>query len=154
MGKPKAKRHHLDRRVDQIAANLENGNNSPDQLYSTKQLAKLFAVSEQLVEIWRHQGEGPRWIKLGPRCIRYKRTDVLSWLNERARFKALEVARAIMTRKKKPRLLATGGAVKTSTEATHSTTPLDGQRQCGTCNLCCKIRVNKVRVELVERCAS
>jgi predicted DNA-binding transcriptional regulator AlpA len=92
MGKPKStnKRHHLDRRVRQIAADLENSNASPDQLYSTKQLAKLLAVSEAWVEICRHRGEGPRWIKLSPRCIRYKRTDVLAWLTERARF--MEVA--------------------------------------------------------------
>jgi predicted DNA-binding transcriptional regulator AlpA len=88
MGKPTKKRHHIDRRVDQIAAALQkNSNVSPDQLYSTKQLSKLLAVSEQLIELWRHRGEGPRWVKLGARCIRYKRTDLLVWLNERARFR-------------------------------------------------------------------
>jgi excisionase family DNA binding protein len=62
-----------------------------DQLLTTKQLAALLAVSEQLVEIWRHKGEGPDWVVLGPRCIRYKRSAVLAWLNTRAS-KNLEVA--------------------------------------------------------------
>jgi predicted DNA-binding transcriptional regulator AlpA len=87
--KPTSKRHHLDRRVSQIAADLENSNAAPDQLYTTKQLAGLLAVSEAWVEICRHKGEGPKWIALGPRCIRYKRSDVLAWLNERS--KTLEV---------------------------------------------------------------
>jgi hypothetical protein len=90
MGKPTKKRHQLDRRVDQIAAALQDSNVSPDQLYSTKQLSKLLAVSEQLIELWRHRGEGPRFVKLGARCIRYKRTDLLVWLNERARFNSLK----------------------------------------------------------------
>jgi predicted DNA-binding transcriptional regulator AlpA len=54
-------------------------------LLTTKQLAALLAVSEQLVEIWRHKGEGPEWVALGPRCIRYKRSGVVAWLGERAR---------------------------------------------------------------------
>ena len=93
MAKPKRttkKRHHLDRRADQIVADLENSNSAPDRLYTTKQLAALLAVSEAWVEITRHKGEGPRWVKLGPRCIRYRRTDLLAWLTERSR--TLEVA--------------------------------------------------------------
>jgi predicted DNA-binding transcriptional regulator AlpA len=77
------KRHHLDRRAGKIAAELQNGDG--DQLLTTKQLAALLAVSEQLIEIWRHKGEGPEWVALGPGCIRYKRSDVLAWLDERAR---------------------------------------------------------------------
>jgi predicted DNA-binding transcriptional regulator AlpA len=86
---PKKKRHHLDRRAPAIAAAMQSRDS--DQLLSTKQLAALLAVSVQLLENWRQNGEGPEWIALGPRCIRYKRSDVLAWLNTRAS-KNLEVA--------------------------------------------------------------
>ena len=78
------KRHHIDRRAGQIEADLENTSDAADRLFTTKQLAGLLSVSEQLVEIWRHQGKGPASIKLGPRCIRYRQSDVLLWLNDRA----------------------------------------------------------------------
>ena len=77
------KRHHLDRRAAKIAAEMQSATDG-DQLLTTKQLAALLAVSDQLVEIWRHKSEGPEWVALGPRCIRYKRSAVLAWLNERA----------------------------------------------------------------------
>ena len=77
------KRHHLDRRAAKIAAEMKSVIDG-DQLLTTKQLAALLAVSEQLVEIWRHKREGPKWVALGPRCIRYKRSAVLAWLNDRA----------------------------------------------------------------------
>ena len=77
------KRHHLDRRAAKLAAEMQSADG--DQLLTTKQLAALLAVSEQLIEIWRHNGERPEWIALGPRCIRYKRSDVFAWLNTRAR---------------------------------------------------------------------
>ena len=86
----KKKRHHLDRRAAKIAAEMQSAADG-DQLLTTKQLAALLAVSEQLVEIWRHKGEGPEWVALGPRCIRYKRSAVVAWLNTRAS-KNLEVA--------------------------------------------------------------
>ena len=78
------KRHHLDRRAAKIAAEMRSAADG-DQLLTTKQLAALLAVSEQLIEIWRHNGERPEWIALGPRRIRYKRSDVFAWLNTRAR---------------------------------------------------------------------
>jgi predicted DNA-binding transcriptional regulator AlpA len=77
------KRHHLDRRAAKIAAEMQSADG--DQLLTTKQLAALLAVSQQLIEIWRAKGEGPEWVALGPRCIRYKRSEVVAWLNTRAR---------------------------------------------------------------------
>jgi predicted DNA-binding transcriptional regulator AlpA len=77
-------RHHIDRRAGQIAVDLENSSDAADRLFTTKQLAGLLAVSEAWVEILRHKGLGPPSIKLGPRCIRYRRSDVLAWLKARA----------------------------------------------------------------------
>jgi predicted DNA-binding transcriptional regulator AlpA len=74
----------LDRRAKQIAADLKNDGDAADRLYTTKQLAGLLAVSDAWVEISRRNGEGPKWITLGPRCIRYRQSDLLAWLDTRA----------------------------------------------------------------------
>jgi predicted DNA-binding transcriptional regulator AlpA len=58
---------------------------SLDQLLSTAQLAVLFGVSEVWLEILRQKKQGPKWIVLGPRCVRYQVSDILAWLKIRAR---------------------------------------------------------------------
>jgi len=79
---PKARRHHLDRRAEAIAADpIADG--PPDQLLSTKEVAAWLGVSIQFLEIGRHRGYGPRFTRLGPRMIRYRRADVLHWLGTR-----------------------------------------------------------------------
>jgi predicted DNA-binding transcriptional regulator AlpA len=56
-----------------------------DQLLSTKQLAVLFGVSHVWLELLRQRKQGPKWISLGPRCTRYKLSDILAWLETRVR---------------------------------------------------------------------
>jgi predicted DNA-binding transcriptional regulator AlpA len=72
--------HHLDKRAaDLIAA----GAGSPDDLLTTIQVAVWLGMRAQTLEIWRCQGKGPPFVRLGPRCVRYKRSIVLAWLFER-----------------------------------------------------------------------
>ena len=87
MARPRStnkKRYHIDRRANRVAAALQNSNASPDKLYTTKQMAHWFETSEQWLELERYKGTGPPFVRLGPRCIRYRQSDVLAWLNERA----------------------------------------------------------------------
>ena len=102
----KTNSHHLDLRAEQLIA--VNNHIPDDQLLSSKQLAALLSVSEPWVEIARHNGEGPEWIALGPRCIRYLMGDVReSWLATRAQMRMQHLAerrqpiRAQMTKKPK-----------------------------------------------------
>ncbi len=76
------KRHHLDRRAPAI---LAANTGDPDELLSTKQLAHRLGVSEQFLEIGRSRGYGygPDFVRLSPRCIRYRWRDVVAWLEER-----------------------------------------------------------------------
>lgn len=91
------KRFHIDKRaetiIDMLLRNYKNLDTKTrdsntiylDQLLSTKQLAVLFGVSEIWLETLRSKKQGPEWIALGPRCIRYKLGSVLAWLKARAR---------------------------------------------------------------------
>ena len=76
------KRHHIDRRA---AAIIASSGGDSDKLLSTKQLADRLGVSVQFLEIGRSRGRGygPEFERLSPRCIRYRWSDVLAWLEER-----------------------------------------------------------------------
>lgn len=76
----KTKRFHLDRRAARIAA--EPGD--PDELLSTIETAEWLSVSVQWLEISRHRGDGPPFLRIGTRCIRYRRDQVRAWLDSRA----------------------------------------------------------------------
>lgn len=81
-------RHHLDRRTDELARAVAA--EPEDLLFSTRELAQMLGVSEQWVEIGRCRGYGPRFVILGPRRIRYRRGDVLAWLDERTHRRTAE----------------------------------------------------------------
>jgi hypothetical protein len=73
-------RHYLDRRArDLVAA----GQGNPDELLNTRALADWLRVSPAWLEIGRSKGYGPAFIRLNPKRVRYKRSDVLTWLSER-----------------------------------------------------------------------
>jgi predicted DNA-binding transcriptional regulator AlpA len=73
------RRHHLDRRAAEIAAKIGDG----DDLLTTREVADLLGMSTQWVEIARHKGIGPAFVRITPRCVRYRRSDLKAWLNER-----------------------------------------------------------------------
>jgi predicted DNA-binding transcriptional regulator AlpA len=90
------KRFNIDVRTGQILATLQSAAIADDQLISSKQLAALFGVSLPWVEIARHRGEGPKWVAISARCIRYRMVDVIAWLKERGEARAkFDAARKI-----------------------------------------------------------
>jgi len=79
-------RHHLDWRAGGLAESAKG--NADDDLLTTRQIAEWLGVSTQWCDIGRSKtktgGYGPPSIKLSPRCVRYRRGDVVAWLKERA----------------------------------------------------------------------
>ena len=71
---------YIDRWADQIAAVIAADESAA--LLSTAELAKFLRISEQFLATARCRGEGPPWVRIG-RSIRYQKTDVVRWLNER-----------------------------------------------------------------------
>ena len=72
---------HLDKRAGSI---IEAGGGDPDELLSTAEVAQWLGVSVPWLEIGRTQGYGPRFQRLSPRNIRYRRRDVLRFLDQRS----------------------------------------------------------------------
>ena len=61
---------------------LESGDD-PDQLMRQEQAALILEVTPRCLENWRHRGGGPRWIQISTRCIRYRRSDLIQFIEER-----------------------------------------------------------------------
>jgi hypothetical protein len=80
----------LDRRADSLAA---AGAGNPDDLLLTEEVAAWLHVSMQWLEIGRCEGYGPPFKKLSPRMVRYKRSDVLEWLEGRSHASTAEYRR-------------------------------------------------------------
>ena len=53
---------------------------SGDELLTTAEVALLLRTPNATLRTWRYQGIGPRSFHLGPRGIRYKKSDVVTWL--------------------------------------------------------------------------
>jgi predicted DNA-binding transcriptional regulator AlpA len=91
--KPRAadRRLHIDKRADQL---VQQGGGLSDDMLNTTEVAEWFGVSTQFLEIGRHLGYGPPFIRLTPRIVRYRRDDVLDWLRERQHHRTLEYTKA------------------------------------------------------------
>jgi len=56
----------------------------PIKLLNNAQTAALIGVRPNTLEIWRIQGKGPAYRKVG-RLVRYVEAEVLSWLDDQMR---------------------------------------------------------------------
>jgi predicted DNA-binding transcriptional regulator AlpA len=54
------------------------------RLLDTKELSKMLGVTTNTLQIWRHEGKGPKYLKLSRRAVRYKEQDVLNWMESTA----------------------------------------------------------------------
>jgi len=57
----------------------------PEALLFQSEAAYLTAASTRTLEAWRLHGGGPPFISLGRRAVRYRRRDLLEWIEGRRR---------------------------------------------------------------------
>ncbi len=55
----------------------------PAALLRPAEAAELVGVEARALEAWRNRGSGPRYVKVSPRCIRYRRIDLIEWAERR-----------------------------------------------------------------------
>lgn len=53
-----------------------------EELITEEQVAKLLTVSISTVKRLRASGKGPRYIRISERVVRYRRKDVLDWMEQ------------------------------------------------------------------------
>lgn len=55
-----------------------------DGFLDERQVASLICHSVRTIQKWRVSGQGPDFFKLG-RSVRYRRSEVIAWVEERRR---------------------------------------------------------------------
>lgn len=66
---------------------------TPDDLLTQKEAAPLVGVAPRTLERWRWStNDGPPYIQVSPRCVRYRRGDLLAWVAERRRTSTADAA--------------------------------------------------------------
>lgn len=63
-----------------LTTNLEI---QPAQLVNEREAASILCYSVRALQNWRHRGGGPDFVKVSARSIRYRRTDLDTWINSR-----------------------------------------------------------------------
>ena len=48
----------------------------PDEMLTSPQVAKLLAITQRTLERMRVAGTGPKFVKMGPRLVRYPRRSL------------------------------------------------------------------------------
>lgn len=51
------------------------------QLLTSTETAKFLKVTHATIINWRRSGSGPQYINMGPRLVRYRLSDLESWLD-------------------------------------------------------------------------
>jgi predicted DNA-binding transcriptional regulator AlpA len=46
---------------------------------SPKEVESEFGYPERTLETWRHRGQGPAWLRVGTKSVRYYRADIEAW---------------------------------------------------------------------------
>jgi predicted DNA-binding transcriptional regulator AlpA len=68
---------------------------NPEIYLTEEEFAVRYRLGRRTVQRWRHSGEGPFWVRLGPRRVVYRLADCESWAASRTyAHRAAELARA------------------------------------------------------------
>jgi predicted DNA-binding transcriptional regulator AlpA len=54
-------------------------------LYTENQVSQLLGYTPRALQKWRITGDGPKFVKVSQRSIRYRKIDILQWIEERIR---------------------------------------------------------------------
>jgi predicted DNA-binding transcriptional regulator AlpA len=54
-------------------------------LLTEKEVAKMTSFSIRTLQSWRTRGDGPQFVKISARCVRYRARDVEDWIEQRLR---------------------------------------------------------------------
>lgn len=52
----------------------------PGDLVDEREAAAILGVSKKTIANWRWRGEGPAWIRVGQRLVRYSRADLAAFV--------------------------------------------------------------------------
>lgn len=53
---------------------------APGDILTSREVAAEYRLAERTLANWRAKGEGPRFLKLGKRAVRYRRADIEAFI--------------------------------------------------------------------------
>ncbi len=53
---------------------------NPSDLLNEKEAAAILGVTPRTLTNWRWRGDGPRWVRVGSRLVRYRRSELLAFV--------------------------------------------------------------------------
>ncbi|MEM6411419.1 MAG: helix-turn-helix domain-containing protein [Pseudomonadota bacterium] len=59
-------------------------NRPPERLLHESEAARLLAVSPRTLRNWRTLGHGPVYVKISGRCVRYRQSDLVNFIDEKS----------------------------------------------------------------------
>ena len=59
--------------------------NDTRALVDERAAANFLCLSERTLRNWRTRGNGPKFVKISTRCIRYRVQDLLDWAERKTR---------------------------------------------------------------------
>ncbi|MEQ9446752.1 MAG: helix-turn-helix domain-containing protein [Rhodospirillaceae bacterium] len=62
-----------------------------DQLLNENEAARMLGFTIRALQNWRVRGGGPQFVKLSKRSVRYRRRDLLEWINKHLRANTSQV---------------------------------------------------------------
>jgi len=69
----------------QTTSTGDKAGDAPDSLVRQEEAALILQVTPRCLENWRYRGGGPRWVQISSRCIRYRRSDLALFIEERVK---------------------------------------------------------------------
>ena len=54
-----------------------------DRLLNEQEAAEFLSYTTRALQNWRVRGGGPKYVKVSARSIRYRRRDLIAWVEER-----------------------------------------------------------------------
>ena len=58
---------------------MQNAETTSDRLLTRSEVEEIFGVTRRFLEVAIARGEGPVFVRIG-RAVRYRRADVVSWI--------------------------------------------------------------------------
>lgn len=62
-----------------------------DALIRRADLPKYLPIAKQTAARWAHEGQGPRFLKIGKRLVAYRVGDLRAWLRDQGRRNTVDI---------------------------------------------------------------
>jgi predicted DNA-binding transcriptional regulator AlpA len=72
-------------RFSAIERGAADGSAAPRLLMTEGQAAAVIGLSPRFLQARRYRGDGPQFVRISSRCVRYRPEDLDTWVRERVR---------------------------------------------------------------------